>query len=154
MGRKKKNKIIAVSGGFDPIHKGHVRMILDAAAHGDVVIILNSDNWLERKKGYKFMTWDERSEILRAIRGVINVYQVDDHDNTVCEGLRHLKKDIGLNCFANGGDRKQENTPEMALCQELGIELLWNVGGGKAQSSSTLVANARWGKHKVGGLPL
>jgi len=144
-------KTIAVSGGFDPIHKGHIRMILDAASIGDVVIILNSDDWLERKKGYKFMSWDERSEILRSIRGVINVYNVDDRDNTVCEALKHLKEDIDLDCFANGGDRKETNTPEMKLCQELGIELLWNVGGGKAQSSSSLIGNIRWGKKIVVG---
>ena len=68
-----KRKTIAVSGGFDPIHVGHVRMILAAAQHGDVIVILNSDEWLKNKKGYSFMSWEERAEVLRAIKGVVNV---------------------------------------------------------------------------------
>ena len=142
-----KRKTIAVSGGFDPIHKGHVRMILAAAHHGDVVVILNSDKWLVDKKGYKFMPWDERAEIIRAITGVVNVVNtIDDNDNTVCQTLRNLKRDIGLDYFANGGDRKIENTPEMDVCKELEIGLLWNVGGEKVQSSSSLVSEAKYTK--------
>lgn len=132
-------KRIMVSGGFDPIHIGHVRMILDAAKHGDVVVVANSDDWLIRKKGYIFMPWDERAEILRSIRGVTEVEHVDDSDNSVCEAISRCKPDA----FANGGDRKGNNTPEVALCNELGIELIWNVGGGKIQSSSELVAASK-----------
>ena len=132
-------KRIMVSGGFDPIHIGHVRMILDAAKHGDVVVVANSDDWLMRKKGYIFMPWDERAEILRSIRGVTEVEHVDDSDNSVCEAISRCKPDA----FANGGDRKGNNTPEVALCNELGIELIWNVGGGKIQSSSDLVAASK-----------
>ena len=91
-----KKPIVAVSGGFDPIHRGHVQMIRESAEYGEVLVILNSDEWLIEKKGYKFMSWDERSEILRSIRGVINVYNVDDSDGTVCEALKHLREDIGL----------------------------------------------------------
>ena len=79
-----KKKLIAVSGGFDPMHKGHVRMIREASKHGDVVVILNSDDWLERKKGYKFMNFEERSYIAGSIKGVILTSGVDDHDGTVC----------------------------------------------------------------------
>ena len=128
-----------VSGGFDPIHIGHVRMILDAAKHGDVVVVANSDDWLMRKKGYIFMSWEERAEILRSIRGVTEVEHVDDSDNSVCEAISRCKPDA----FANGGDRKGNNTPEVALCNELDIELIWNVGGGKIQSSSDLVAASK-----------
>ena len=63
-------KKIVVSGGFDPIHIGHVRMILEASHEGDVIVIANSDEWLQRKKGYVFMPWEERAEIIRSIRGV------------------------------------------------------------------------------------
>ena len=132
-------KRIMVSGGFDPIHKGHVRMILAAAEHGDVVVVANSDDWLMRKKGYVFMPWEERAEIISAIRGVAEVVTVDDSDNTVCEALLRCKPDA----FANGGDRKGENTPEVRVCIENNIQLLWNVGGEKIQSSSELVANAQ-----------
>jgi len=142
-------KIIAVSGGFDPIHVGHVRMILDAGTYGDVIIILNTDEWLMRKKGYTFMNWEERAEILRSIRGVMNVVAAKDDDNTVCETLRNLKVDIDLNTFANGGDRVTSNTPEMDTCKDLGISLLWNCGGGKIQSSSSLVDTRVWSKDGI-----
>jgi len=145
-------KIVAVSGGFDPIHVGHVRMILDAGLHGDVVVILNSDDWLKDKKGYAFMPWEERAEILRSIKGVVNVINtIDDEDGTVCNTLRNLKEDMNLNYFANGGDRTATTTPEMEACQELGIGLLWNVGGGKIQSSSSLITKAQYGKRRFNG---
>ena len=131
-------KIVCVSGGMDPIHVGHVRMILEASKFGDVVVILNSDQWLLRKKGFSFMPWEERAEILRAIRGVADVVRVNDEDGTVCEALRRIKPDY----FANGGDRKNENTPEVSLCLELDIKMLWCVGGEKIQSSSELVSLA------------
>ena len=130
---------VAVSGGFDPVHVGHVRMILEAAEVGDVIVIANSDEWLMRKKGYVFMPWEERAEILASIRGVLKVVTVDDSDGTVCEALRREKPTF----FANGGDRKTDNTPEMDVCSELGIGLLWEVGGGKIQSSSELVKNVK-----------
>ena len=134
-----KKKFIAVSGGFDPIHVGHVRMIKDAAKYGHVVVIANSDEWLRRKKGYVFMSWRERAEILDSIKGVVAVYQGLDDDGTVCQNLKSIRPDY----FANGGDRKFNNTPEMAVCEELGIEMLWEVGGGKIQSSSDLVKKRR-----------
>ncbi len=136
-------KTVAVSGGFDPIHVGHVRMILDAAHHGDVVVILNGDEWLKDKKGYAFMSWEERAEIIRSIKGVISVVNtVDDEDDTVCNTLRNLKKDMGLDYFANGGDRTATTTPEMEVCKELGIEMVWGLGGTKIQSSSDLVQSS------------
>ena len=70
-----KKKRIAVSGGFDPVHVGHVRMIQAAAKFGDVIVICNSDAWLKRKKGYSFMPFEERAEILRAFKGVKDVSQ-------------------------------------------------------------------------------
>jgi len=128
--------VIAVSGGFDPVHIGHIRMILDAARYGDVMVIINSDDWLIRKKGYVFMPWEERAEIMGNIKGVRFVTAVDDNDGTVCEALRRHKPDA----FANGGDRKTENTPEMDVCEELGIQMMWAIGGNnKPQSSSWLV---------------
>lgn len=146
-------KTVAVSGGMDPIHIGHIRMILDAAKDGDVIVILNSDNWLEEKKGYYFMTWEERAEILMAIKGVVKVVPTqDEEDDTVCNTLKYLKKEYDLDYFANGGDRIESTTPEMKVCEELGIEMLWNVGGGKVQSSSTLVNRTTWGKRRVNGV--
>lgn len=132
------DKIVCVSGGMDPIHVGHIRMIREAAKFGQVIVVLNSDDWLIRKKGFKFMSWEERAEIIESISGVLSISPVNDSDGTVCEALRRIKP----NYFANGGDRKENNTPEMSLCEELGIEMLWDVGGGKIQSSSDLVKTA------------
>lgn len=138
---------IAVSGGFDPVHKGHVQMIREAAEYGNVIVFLNSDDWLIRKKGYKFMSFEERAYIVGSIKGVTVVSSVDDSDNSVCAGLKKFKPDY----FANGGDRYATNTPEMNLCEELGIQMLWNIGGGKIQSSSDLVNKATWGKRSYNG---
>jgi len=134
--KEQRRKTVMVSGGFDPVHIGHIRMILEASKHGDVIVVANSDDWLYRKKGFVFMEFDQRAEILASIKGVIKVSGVDDSDTTVCEAIRRLKPDI----FANGGDRKKHNTPEQAVCEELGVEMLWGVGGErKANSSSSLV---------------
>ena len=134
--KEQRRKTVMVSGGFDPVHIGHIRMILEASEHGDVIVVANSDDWLYRKKGFVFMEFDQRAEILASIKGAIKVSGVDDSDTTVCEAIRRLNPDI----FANGGDRKKHNTPEQAVCEELGVEMLWGVGGErKANSSSSLV---------------
>ena len=74
------SKNILVSGGFDPIHSGHVRMIQEAATEGNVIVVVNSDDWLIRKKGFYFMTWDERAEIIRSIRGVAEVVKLSQKE--------------------------------------------------------------------------
>ena len=135
-----KKPTVMVSGGFDPVHVGHIRMIRDAASYGDVIVIANSDNWLHRKKGYVFMDFAKRSEILSSIKGVLIVDSVDDSDSTVCEAIRRHQPTF----FANGGDRGKSNTPEQNVCEELGVELLWGIGGDyKADASSTLVERLR-----------
>ena len=138
-------KTVMVSGGFDPIHVGHIRMIIAAAQFGDVIVVANSDEWLFRKKGYTFMGFLERREILMSIKGVIDVVSVDDKDGTVCSALRMHKPTF----FANGGDRNDKNTPEKIICEELGIQMLWNIGGQKIQSSSELVEKSKDG-HALG----
>ena len=131
---------VLVSGGFDPVHAGHIRMIRAAAQYGEVIVIANSDEWLYRKKGFIFMEIERRIEILNAIKGVILVDSVDDTDGTVCEAIRRLKPTY----FANGGDRGKSNTPEQAVCEEIGVKLLWGIGGEeKLQSSSELTKKAR-----------
>lgn len=130
--------LVAVSGGFDPLHVGHTRMIEHAAFYGDVVVILNTDEWLMRKKGFVFMPWEQRQEILLSMRNIHNVIIARDDDGTVCETLAYLKP----NYFANGGDRTEKNTPEKQVCKELGIKMLWGIGGKKIASSSELVKAA------------
>lgn len=128
-------KTVMVSGGFDPIHPGHIDMIVSASRYGDVIVVANSDAWLERKKGYKFMSFVARKAILEQIKGVLYVTHVDDSDGTVCEAIRRIKPTF----FANGGDRGKSNTPEQDVCDELGVQMLWGVGGtNKIYSSSSL----------------
>ncbi|MBI4239787.1 adenylyltransferase/cytidyltransferase family protein [Candidatus Uhrbacteria bacterium] len=139
-------KIVAISGGFDPIHIGHIRYIQEATQLGDeLVVILNNDNWLMAKKGYVFMPQDERKEILMAIRGVTRIvitkHEQNSPDKSVCDALREIQPHI----FVNGGDRKPDGdpVPEVEVCRELGIEMVYNVGrGGKVQSSSWLASRS------------
>ena len=134
------SRTILVSGGFDPPHIGHVRMFKEAAKWGNVVVAINSDDWLMRKKGYVFMPWKERAEIIREFSSVYAVTPFDDSDNTACSAINTFRP----HAFANGGDRKKDNTPEMNLCDELGIQMLWGIGGkDKPQSSSWLVNKLR-----------
>ena len=132
-----------VSGGFDPLHVGHIALLRAAAKMGRVYVALNSDAWLARKKGKPFMFWEERAVLLRECRSVSQVIKVNDFDGTVCHALEWIKPDI----FANGGDRTSPDKKEHALCQQLGIQELFNVGGYKIQSSSSLIRGAL-GHHK------
>lgn len=139
-------KRIAISGGFDPIHPGHIEMIERAKEYGEVHIIVNSDDWLIRKKGFFFQPYVDRKKILEAYTP--HVHAVDDADGSVCEALRRLKPDI----FGNGGDRKKDNIPEYNVCEELGIEMVFEMGS-KYASSSAINAkkrvNTRWGWYDV-----
>jgi len=134
--------IIIVSGGFDPVHKGHIRMFRDAANLGaNVIVGLNSDEWLTRKKGKPFMKWEERAEILESCKFVTQVMSMVDDDDTACDIIKSVSRMYeGYNIyFANGGDRGKGNVPEMPTCKELGVVMLWGIGGGKIQSSSWLI---------------
>ena len=120
-----KKLTVMVSGGFDPVHVGHIRLIQAAAKYGDVIVIANSDKWLYKEKGFVFMSFEQRKEILNALKGVILVDSVEDNDGTVCEAIYRHKPDY----FANGGQRHLSNTPETSTCEQLGVEMLWGVGG-------------------------
>jgi len=141
MDEKRERIVVAVSGGFDPIHIGHIRMFQEAKALGDeLVVILNNDNWLNKKKDYIFMKEEERKEILEALsvvdRVVLSAHAENPEDMSVCSELRSIRPHV----FANGGDRKEDNVPEVVVCNEIKCELVFNVGyGGKIQSSSELV---------------
>ncbi len=146
---RKQKIVVAVSGGFDPIHIGHVRMFEAAKKFGDeLVIVLNNDKWLRAKKGYAFMPEKERKEILESLRVVDRViltkHTENDPDRSVSKALALLRPNI----FANGGDRKKiADIPEAKVCKEFGIKMIFNVGkGGKVQSSSWLVDGAKKSK--------
>jgi len=142
-----KYDIVILSGGFDPPHVGHVRMIQDAATKGRKVIVgVNSDNWLMRKKGYIFMPWTERVEMIQAIKGVGEAVGFNDDDNSADDVILKVRERFPKAnvAFANGGDRKDGNTPEAQACFFARVDMLWGIGGEeKAQSSSTLVENAK-----------
>ncbi len=140
-------KRIAISGGFDPIHPGHIAMIESAQEYGEVHIILNSDDWLVRKKGFFFQPWIDRKKILEAYTP--HIHTVDDSDGTVCEALHRIKSDY----FGNGGNKTSKNTPELDVCEELGIKPVFELGGGKYNSSSAINGRqrvmTRWGSYDV-----
>ena len=145
-------KIVMVSGGFDPVHIGHVRLFQEAKKLGDeLVVVINNDNWKRKKGRHVFMPDIERKEIIEALACVDRVL-ITGHsknpkgpkDMSVYKELIKIRPDI----FANGGDRNEENAknPQSSLyydiktCKQLGIEMVFNVGhGGKVQSSSWLV---------------
>lgn len=141
MKSKEKQIVVAVSGGFDPIHVGHIRMMQEAKKLGDkLVVILNNDNWLKTKKGSVFMNQKERKELIESIgcvdKVVLTSHKKGTQDMSVCDSLKKVKPHI----FANGGDRKLGNIPEVPVCREIKCKMVFNIGkGGKIQSSSWLL---------------
>ena len=150
-------KIVIVTGGFDPIHSGHIRYLNAARELGDWLLVgINSDAWLERKKGRAFMPFAEREAILYNIKSVNAVREFDDSDGSACDLLEWVKTNFPYAeiIFANGGDRTQENIPEM---QVEGITFAFAVGGeDKANSSSWILEEWKapktqrpWGYYRV-----
>ena len=128
-------KVIAASGYFNPLHKGHVEYLEKAKSLGNyLVVIVNSDHQRALKGSKEFMKEDERMAIVAALRCVDEVIIAIDKDATVCETLRVVKPQI----FAKGGDRFTSEIPEAAVCNELGIEMVDGLGE-KIQSSSWLL---------------
>jgi D-beta-D-heptose 7-phosphate kinase/D-beta-D-heptose 1-phosphate adenosyltransferase len=132
-------KFVVVTGGFDPIHSGHIDYIREAAKLGDVLIVgVNSDEWLTRKKGKPFMNWEERTTVVSALKWVNNVLRFDDSDDSACSLLETLKKTwIGKGdelIFANGGDRNNTNNREAKV---EGVTFVYGVGGSNKKNSSS-----------------
>lgn len=132
-------KIVAISGYFDPIHRGHIEYLKLAKKLGDkLIVILNNDKQITLKKGKPFMPLEDRKAILEAIKFVDEIFISIDEDKSVCESLRVVKPDI----FAKGGDRFIEEIPEAKICRELGIKMIDRLGK-KIQSSSELIKNSQ-----------
>jgi len=135
-------KIIVTGGGFDPIHEGHIELFKEARQLGDkLVVMLNSDKQLVKKKGKTFYSSEEeRKKILESIKYIDEVIIDPGHDTTCEEALKLIKPDV----LAKGGDRTENSMPEIELtvCRELGIEIVYGVGGEKIQSSSWLIAKS------------
>ena len=143
--KSKTRIIVAVSGGFDPPHIGHVRLFKEAKKLGDkLVVILNNDNWLKAKKNFVFMPEKERQELIEAMRDVdqviLSTHKSCPKDMSVCRELKKIRPDI----FANGGDRTRKNIPEIAVCESIACRMVFNIGkGGKIQSSSWLLKKSK-----------
>ena len=126
---------VMVSGGFSILHIGHIRLIQSAAEFGDVIVALNSDEWLARKQGSPQVPWAERAEVLLALRHVAKVVPVEDSNGTVCEAIARFHPMY----FANGGDRTEAEPREHAMCERLRIVELFGIGGGKLRSSREFI---------------
>lgn len=153
-------KIVLVTGGFDPIHSGHISYLRAAAELGDRLVVgLNSDEWLARKKGRAFLPLEERKIIVEGLEMVDRCIVFDDSDNSACLAIDSILGDtMDTVVFANGGDRNDVNTPEYARYQNHpDVEFEFNVGGGKTNSSSWILnrwrnerfAERTWGQWKV-----
>jgi cytidyltransferase-like protein len=133
--------IVITSGGFDPLHTGHLNMLEAAYSFGMVVVLVNTDEWLLRKKGKFFMPLVDRIRLVRALKVVAEAEVAIDYDDSVSESLWSLRKRFPETplVFANGGDRVHGNTPEEWACKENDIHCLYGVGGGKTEASSELL---------------
>ena len=135
--------VYLTSGGFDPMHIGHLRCIQETATlaqgvGGKTVIVVNGDGFLERKKGGPFMPCIERCEIIAGIRGVDLVVPWDDGSQTVVGALEELRPHF----FTKGGDRDDPTViPEWDVCQSINCKVVFGIGGKKVQSSSWLTKN-------------
>lgn len=144
--RSKLGKVVATSGGFDPIHPGHISCIIESKKYGDtVVVIVNGDGFLRAKKGRPFQDLETRSLIVSGIAGVDYVIPFEiEGDQTVIKALEVLKPDV----FTKGGDRIDEKSiPEWETCDKYGIKVISGVGADKKWSSSWFL-NA-WNKAYV-----
>ena len=152
-----KLKVVLVTGGFDPLHSGHIEYFRAARALGDLLIVgVNSDAWLERKKGRAFMPLSERRAIVGSLKDVTATFNFNDDDGTAIAAINQVKQGYPNDTviFANGGDRTADNIPEMSV---EGVEFVFGVGGeDKANSSSWILEDWKapktyrpWGYYRV-----
>ncbi len=142
----KKKKVVIVSGGFDPLHEGHIALFKDAAkCVGEEVkihVLLNSDAWLTKKKGKNFQSFETRKSIIENLKMVENVYGFEDDLRGSCvNGIQKVieshKNSETEFYFCNGGDRKKTTTPEDDFCDRLGVNSVYGVGGEDKKNSSS-----------------
>lgn len=151
--------IVLVTGGFDPIHSGHIAYFKAAKTLGEYLIVgLNSDEWLERKKGRAFMPWNERLCVINNLSMVDEVYTFDDSDGSAKHFIQQVRAhypNVKI-IFANGGDRTAKNIPEMDV-EDTNIEFIFGVGGEDKKNSSSWIlqewkapkTERAWGYYRV-----
>lgn len=152
-------KIVLVTGGFDPLHSGHIAYFKAAKQLGDILVVgINSDAWLTRKKGAPFMPYIERANIVRNIVGVDFVIDFNDNDGSAKHAIQMVRQSYPQDkiIFANGGDRTSENIPEMDIVDE-NLEFIFGVGGEDKKNSSSWIlqewkapkTERPWGYYRV-----
>jgi cytidyltransferase-like protein len=152
-------KIVLITGGFDPLHSGHIAYFKAAKKLGDILVVgVNSDSWLTRKKGAPFMPFRERAEIVRNIVGVDFVIDFNDSDGSAKHAIQMVRQSYPQDqiIFANGGDRTNDNIPEMDIIDD-NLQFVFGVGGvNKANSSSWILQEWKapkterpWGYYRV-----
>jgi len=149
---------VLVTGGFDPLHRGHIALLKESKQLGTYLIVgLNSDKWLSRKKGRPFMTYEERKEILLSLSCVDEVISFNDDNDTACDAIAQVIQSSPI-IFANGGDRHNENVPEYVLYKDDdNVTFRWGIGGTNKQNSSSWLlddfnnpqTDRTWGYYKV-----
>ena len=162
---KESKKVALVTGGFDPLHKGHINYFEAAKKDADLLVVgLNSDKWLIEKKGYFFLSWKERSAIISSLGVVDDVISFDDDDNTAIDAINVCLKRYKKIVFMNGGDRTNKNIPELNKFKSQEVEFRFGIGGNKKINSSSHLldnfyettkskkrkfTNAPWGTHEI-----
>jgi cytidyltransferase-like protein len=155
-------KVVLVTGGFDPLHSGHIEYFKTARRLGNRLVVgLNSDVWLTRKKGRPFMSWDERAAIIKNLKMVDEVISFNDDDGTACHAIYQMLSKHGEHdtvVFANGGDRNPTNIPEVIKYSDHPrVEFAWEVGGTDKKNSSSWIleewkapkTDRTWGYYRV-----
>jgi len=148
---------VIVTGGFDPIHSGHISYLKSAAQEGTRLVVgVNSDEWLVRKKGRAFMPWNERAAIVEGLGCVDEVISFNDDDGSAIDAISRVKAKYPTDriIFANGGDRTKDNIPEMVFDD---VEFVFGVGGEDKKNSSSWIlkewsqptVQRKWGTYKV-----
>ena len=151
-------KVVLVTGGFDPLHSGHIEYFKAAKELGDILCVgVNSDDWLKRKKGKAFMPFNERKSIVENIKCVGNAFAFNDDDDSAIQAIEHIRKTFPRNTeiiFANGGDRTKYNIPEMVYED---VSFVFGIGGENKKNSSSWIlkewsqptTKRAWGEYTV-----
>jgi len=157
-------RVVLVTGGFDPLHSGHLAYFKAAKALGDTLVVgINSDSWLKRKKGRSFYTWDERFQLIKNLEMVDYVIEFNDDENNSINAIKQATQTFpsAKIIFANGGDRTAENIPEMGLLDDIrykeNLEFVFSVGGDNKMNSSSWIleewkapkTTRAWGYYRV-----
>lgn len=152
-------KVVLVTGGFDPLHSGHIAYFNEAKKLGDILVVgVNSNEWLARKKGQPFMDINERVEIVKNLSVVDSVIVFDDSDGSASQSIQHCLQTYSESeiIFANGGDRTNDNIPEMKI-KDSRLSFVFGVGGTHKMNSSSKIltewktpkTERKWGYYRV-----